>query len=84
MQDNKLSLTELAPVFPILFPDDTRYSHVSAVDQMKHADANKDGRLSLEEMIAAVKVFYGAVHPDPHHLNIAGDDHDESVYHDEF
>ena len=70
-------------MFPILFPDDTRYSHVSAVDQMKQADTNRDGRLSLDEMTAAVKVFYGAVHPDPHHLN--PDNDGAGLYeHDEF
>ena len=68
MQDDLLQLSELDPVFPLLYPDDTSYAHISAKEQMGTIDANKDGKLSLSELENARHTLYHAVDPDPHNL----------------
>jgi hypothetical protein len=65
-------VVELAPVFAILYSDDSMYARVAAADQLQEADGNKDKRLTLEEMLGAVHIFYGSIHPDPYHLYDAG------------
>lgn len=61
-------MVELAPVFAILYSDDSMYSHIAAADQLKEADKDQDKRLTLEEMLGALHLFYGSIHPDPYHL----------------
>jgi hypothetical protein len=72
LQDGELQLVELAPVFSILYSDDSMYSHVAAADQLHEADKDKDKRLSRDEMLGALHVFYGSIHPDPYHLHDRG------------
>ena len=71
MQDGRLQLAELAPIFADIYPDDSRYSHMSAKVQMEKADKNNDNKLDLNEMTQAVHVFYGTVDPDPPQLALA-------------
>lgn len=80
MQDNKLQLIELLPIFARIYPDDARYAHMSAQDQLKRADEDLDGKIDLREMVEGLYVFYGSVDPDPHNLRYltgAGGIHDE-------
>ena len=58
----------MAPVFALMYPDDTRYAHVSAQEQMLEADKDGDSKLSREEMTEAVHDLYSSLDPDPHNL----------------
>jgi hypothetical protein len=68
VQNHLLELDELMPMFADFYPDDTLYSHISAKIQMEHTDTDKDGKLSLQELIAAKQFIYPSIDPDPHHL----------------
>ena len=81
MQDDKLQLAELLPIFAQIYPDDARYAHMSAADQLERADKDEDGKLDVHEMVDALYVFYGAVDPDPHNLRYLTS---ASGIHDEF
>uniref|UniRef100_A0A7N0U7I8 EF-hand domain-containing protein n=1 Tax=Kalanchoe fedtschenkoi TaxID=63787 RepID=A0A7N0U7I8_KALFE len=73
--DGHLSDTELLPIIGKLHPSEHYYAKQQADYIISQADANKDGRLSLKEMLENPYVFYSA---------IFNDDEDEEYYHDEF
>eukprot|EP01018_Ginkgo_biloba_P004026 Gb_08412 [translate_table: standard] len=73
--DGSLTEDELQPIIRRLHPGEEYYAKQQADYMMMQADANKDGRLSLNEMIEHPYVFYSA---------IFADEDDEDDYHDEF
>nr|DAD32815.1 TPA_asm: hypothetical protein HUJ06_011666 [Nelumbo nucifera] len=72
--DQHLSEDELLPIIGKLHPSERYYAKQQADYIISQADTNKDGRLSLEEMIESPYVFYSAIF----------NDEDEYDYHDEF
>ncbi|KAG0457750.1 hypothetical protein HPP92_022907 [Vanilla planifolia] len=74
--DGFLTENELVPVIGNLHPSERYYARQQADYVLSQADADKDGRLSLHEMIEHPYVFYSAIFND--------DDDDDFVYHDEF
>ncbi|KAK8316864.1 hypothetical protein V6Z12_A13G071600 [Gossypium hirsutum] len=73
--DRLLSDEELVPIIGKLHPSEWYYAKQQADYIISQADLNKDGRLSLVEMIDNPYVFYTA---------IFNDSEDEYEYHDEF
>eukprot|EP00262_Sarcandra_glabra_P013437 TRINITY_DN3720_c0_g1_i1.p1 TRINITY_DN3720_c0_g1~~TRINITY_DN3720_c0_g1_i1.p1 ORF type:complete len:314 (+),score=57.16 TRINITY_DN3720_c0_g1_i1:125-943(+) len=69
-----LSEEELLPIIGKLHPSERYYAKQQADYVISQADTDKDGRLSLKEMIENPYVFYSAIFSDE-------DDYD---YHDEF
>lgn len=74
-KDGFLSEDEIRPVIGTLHPSEHFYAKQQADYVLSQADADKDGRLSLQEMIEHPYVFYSA---------IFSDDDDEDHFHDEF
>ncbi|GAB2215341.1 hypothetical protein Droror1_Dr00019724 [Drosera rotundifolia] len=62
--DSFLSDTELLPIIGILQPSEQYYAKQQADYIMSQADIDKDGYLSLEEMIENPYVFYSAIFSD--------------------
>ncbi|XP_022882198.1 calumenin-like isoform X1 [Olea europaea var. sylvestris] len=73
--DGYLSHEELLPIIGKLHPSGRYYAKQQTEYIMQQADSNKDGRLSLKEMIESPYVFYSAVFDD---------DEDYYGHHDEF
>ncbi|XP_010031375.2 reticulocalbin-2 [Eucalyptus grandis] len=73
--DGYLSDVELLPVIGKLHPSERYYAKQQADYILSQADNDKDGHLTLTEMIDNPYVFYSAVF---------NDDEDEYDYHDEF
>ncbi|KAL4194588.1 hypothetical protein AMTRI_Chr05g60110 [Amborella trichopoda] len=73
-KDGFLSYEELLPVIAKLHPGEQYYAKQQADYIKMQADSNKDGRLSLQEMIENPYVFYSAIFSDE----------DDYEYHDEF
>ncbi|MBA0843162.1 hypothetical protein Goarm_000375 [Gossypium armourianum] len=73
--DRLLSDEELLPIIGKLHPSERYYAKHQADYIISQADLNKDGRLSLVEMIDNPYVFYSA---------IFNDSEDDYEYHDEF
>ncbi|KAJ1400160.1 EF-Hand 1, calcium-binding site [Sesbania bispinosa] len=73
--DGYLSDVELLPIIGKLHPSEHYYAKQQAEYIISQADIDKDGRLTLTEMIENPYVFYSA---------IFNDDEDEYDYHDEF
>ncbi|KAA3488482.1 reticulocalbin-2-like [Gossypium australe] len=73
--DRLLSDEELLPIIGKLHPSERYYAKQQADYIILQADLNKDGRLSLVEMIDNPYVFYSA---------IFNDSEDDYEYHDEF
>ncbi|XP_030522607.1 calumenin-B [Rhodamnia argentea] len=73
--DGYLTDVELLPVIGKLHPSERYYAKQQANYILSQADNDKDGRLTLTEMIDSPYVFYSAVF---------NDDEDEYDYHDEF
>ncbi|KMT02568.1 hypothetical protein BVRB_9g202550 [Beta vulgaris subsp. vulgaris] len=71
--DGLLTETELLPIIDKLHPSERHYAKQQADYIISQADTNKDGRLSLAEMIENPYVFYSTIFSDE-------DDYD---YHDE-
>ncbi|XP_021735477.1 reticulocalbin-2-like [Chenopodium quinoa] len=71
--DGSLSDPELLPIIDKLHPSERYYAKQQADYIISQADTDKDGRLSLEEMIDNPYVFYSTIFSDE-------DDYD---YHDE-
>ncbi|KAL3824284.1 hypothetical protein ACJIZ3_020313 [Penstemon smallii] len=74
--DGYLSEGELLPIIGKLHPSERYYAKQQTEYTMQQADTDKDGRLSLMEMIDNPYVFYSAVFNE--------DEDDEYAYHDEF
>lgn len=72
--DGLLSEDELLPVMGNLHPSERYYAKQQADYVLTQADTNKDGRLSLREMIENPYVFYSAIFSED----------DEEGFHDEF
>ncbi|XAR63984.1 hypothetical protein NMG60_11024161 [Bertholletia excelsa] len=72
--DGFLSDVELLPVIGKLHPSERYYAKQQADYILSQADKDKDGHLSLTEMIDSPYVFYSAVFSEE----------DEDDYHDEF
>ncbi|XP_043695834.1 calumenin [Telopea speciosissima] len=72
--DGYLSEEELLPIIGKLHPSERYYAKQQAEYIISQADTDKDGRLTLAEMIDSPYVFYSAIFNDE-------DDYD---YHDEF
>ncbi|XP_015886803.2 uncharacterized protein LOC107421954 isoform X1 [Ziziphus jujuba] len=73
--DGYLSDVELLPIIGKLHPSEHYYAKQQADYIIGQADSDKDGRLTLTEMIDNPYVFYSA---------IFSDEEDEYEYHDEF
>jgi Ca2+-binding EF-hand superfamily protein len=74
--DRFLSAEELLPIIGKLHPSERYYAKQQAEYTISQADADKDGRLSLSEMIENPYVFYSAIFND--------DEDDDYENHDEF
>ncbi|KAI7995609.1 hypothetical protein LOK49_LG11G00048 [Camellia lanceoleosa] len=74
--DGYLSDVELLPVIGKLHPSERYYAKQQADYIISQADADKDGRLTLREMIDSPYVFYSAIFNE--------DDESDYEYHDEF
>ncbi|XP_016460864.1 uncharacterized protein LOC107784272 [Nicotiana tabacum] len=73
--DGYLSDAELLPIIGKLHPSERYYAKQQADYIIQQADADKDGRLTLKEMIDSPYVFYSA---------IFNEDDEDYEYHDEF
>jgi len=73
--DGYLSDVELLPVIGKLHPSERYYAKQQADYIISQADGDKDGRLTLTEMIDNPYVFYSA---------IFNEDSEDEEYHDEF
>lgn len=73
--DGYLSDVELLPVIGKLHPSERYYAKQQADYIISQADGDKDGRLTLTEMIDNPYVFYSA---------IFNEDNEDDEYHDEF
>ncbi|XP_039116503.1 LOW QUALITY PROTEIN: calumenin-like [Dioscorea cayenensis subsp. rotundata] len=73
--DGFLSVDELIPVISNLHPSERYYAKQQAEYVITQADADKDGQLSLKEMVEHPYVFYSSIFTE---------DDDDSDYHDEF
>ncbi|CAI9097093.1 OLC1v1033414C2 [Oldenlandia corymbosa var. corymbosa] len=73
--DGFLSAAELLHIIGKLHPSEHYYANQQAEYIIQQADTDKDGRLTLSEMIENPYVFYSA---------IFNDDEDDFEYHDEF
>ncbi|KAK6931769.1 EF-hand domain, partial [Dillenia turbinata] len=73
--DGYLTDLELLPIIGKLHPSERYYAKQQADYIISQADTDKDGRLTLTEMIESPYVFYSA---------IFNDEEDELDYHDEF
>ncbi|XP_059656175.1 uncharacterized protein LOC132303105 [Cornus florida] len=73
--DGYISHTELLPIIGKLHPSEHYYAKQQAEYIITQADADKDGRLTLTEMIESPYVFYSA---------IFNEDEEDYEYHDEF
>ncbi|XP_014514637.1 reticulocalbin-2 [Vigna radiata var. radiata] len=74
--DGYLSDAELLPIIEKLHPSEHYYAKQQADYIISQADEDKDGRLTLTEMIENPYVFYSAIFND--------DEDDDGDYHDEF
>ncbi|KAG7032674.1 hypothetical protein SDJN02_06724, partial [Cucurbita argyrosperma subsp. argyrosperma] len=74
--DGYLSDEELLPIIGKIHPTEHYYAKQQAEYILQQADANKDGRLTLAEMINHPYVFYSAIFNE--------DDEDDYDLHDEF
>lgn len=74
--DRYLSAEELLPVIGKLHPSERYYAKQQADYIISQADSDKDGRLTLAEMIDHPYVFYSAIFSE--------DEEDHYDYHDEF
>ncbi|EEF49631.1 reticulocalbin-2 isoform X2 [Ricinus communis] len=74
--DGYLSDVELLPVIGKLHPSERYYAKQQADYIISQADTDKDGRLSLTEMIENPFVFYSAIFSD--------EDDEDYDFHDEF
>lgn len=76
--DGYLSDAELLPIIGKIHPTERYYAKQQAEYIMQQADTDKDGRLSLIEMVENPYVFYSAVFDDDE------DEDNDYDYHDEF
>ncbi|PSR90937.1 Calumenin like [Actinidia chinensis var. chinensis] len=76
--DGYLSDAELLPVIGKLHPSERYYAKQQVDYTISQADTDKDGRLTLTEMIDSPYVFYSAI------FNEEDDNDDGSEYHEEF
>ncbi|XP_042023946.1 calumenin-B-like [Salvia splendens] len=74
--DGYLSHIELLPVIQKIHPSELYYAQQQSEYIMQQADTDKDGRLSLTEMVENPYVFYSAVYDE--------DEDEDYDYHDEF
>ncbi|GAV62343.1 EF_hand_3 domain-containing protein/EF_hand_5 domain-containing protein/EF_hand_6 domain-containing protein [Cephalotus follicularis] len=75
--DRFLSDVELSPIIGKLHPSEHYYAKQQADYIIAQADSDKDGRLTLTEMIENPYVFYSAIFKDD-------EEEEDYVYHDEF
>ncbi|CAH9096778.1 unnamed protein product [Cuscuta epithymum] len=75
--DGYLSDVELLPIIGKLHPSERYYAKQQAEYIIQQADSDKDGRLTLSEMIESPYVFYSAIFNED-------EDDDYEEYHDEF
>ncbi|KAI4337989.1 hypothetical protein L6164_016347 [Bauhinia variegata] len=73
--DEFLSVEELMGILRYLYPGELSYAKYYTSYLMNVADDDRDGRLSLEEMLNHEFAFYSTVHADEHEES--DDDHDE-------
>ncbi|KMZ68117.1 Calcium-binding EF hand family protein [Zostera marina] len=71
--DGFLSADELKSILDNIHPSERFYAKQQADHMISQADSNKDGRLSLEEIVENPYVFYSAIFDD-----------DDDYFHDEF
>ncbi|GMI76456.1 hypothetical protein like AT4G27790 [Hibiscus trionum] len=73
--DKKLSIEELRPILSYLHPGELFYANYFTRYLMREADDNKDGYLTLQEMMNHDSIFYNSLYDD--------DDEDDYHYHDD-
>ncbi|KAK8511888.1 hypothetical protein V6N13_073720 [Hibiscus sabdariffa] len=74
--DKKLSIEELRPILSYLHPGELFYANYFSHYLMREADDNKDGYLTLQEMLNHDNIFYNSLYEDD-------DDDDDYHYHDD-
>lgn len=81
LQTGFLTLEKLLPIFDKLVPREEKLAHIAANAQMEEADDDKDGRLTLEEMLRHWDTFYGDLSRE-HYEDEEEDDygHDETGF----
>ncbi|XP_010091199.2 reticulocalbin-2, partial [Morus notabilis] len=75
-KDRFLTVEELIPILGYLHPGELSYAKYYASYLIHEADDNKDGNLTLEEMLNHEYIFYSTVYDDSHE-NSEDDLHDE-------
>ncbi|XP_062120069.1 uncharacterized protein LOC133834466 [Humulus lupulus] len=75
-KDKLLAVEELIPIFNCLHPGELSYAKYYADYLMKEADDNKDGKLTLDEMLNHEYIFYSTVYDDTYE-DFEDDFHDE-------
>ncbi|XP_030500254.2 uncharacterized protein LOC115715727 [Cannabis sativa] len=76
-KDKFLGVEELIPILSYLHPGELSYAKYYAGYLMKEADDNKDGKLTLEEMLNHESIFYSTVYNDDTYEDFEDDFHDE-------
>ncbi|XP_042425907.1 calumenin-like [Zingiber officinale] len=79
-EDDFLTAEELRPIFHQLCPGELSHTTHYANYLMRKADENRDGKLTLEEMIRQQFAFYSSVYEE---LEDENDDYDVYDHHDE-
>ncbi|XP_058206218.1 uncharacterized protein LOC131319828 [Rhododendron vialii] len=79
-KDKLLGVEELKPIFQYLSPGELSYAKYYASYLLHEADDDKDGKLTLHEMINHEYIFYSTVYDD---TDFEDDDDDEDLEHEE-
>ncbi|MBA0610719.1 hypothetical protein Godav_011526 [Gossypium davidsonii] len=79
-KDKKLSVEELRPILRYLHPGELFYAKYFTRYLMREADDNKDGYLTLQEMLNHESIFYNSLYEDD---DVYDDDDDDDDYHDD-
>eukprot|EP00271_Cylindrocystis_brebissonii_P008437 TRINITY_DN2271_c0_g2_i1.p1 TRINITY_DN2271_c0_g2~~TRINITY_DN2271_c0_g2_i1.p1 ORF type:complete len:437 (-),score=73.26 TRINITY_DN2271_c0_g2_i1:242-1552(-) len=75
-EDGFLTEVELIPLTDKIWPGERVFSKQQAEHMVEQTDENKDGLLTLEEMLRHPYVFYNVAYDD--------DSHEDESFHDEF
>ncbi|KAF3432793.1 hypothetical protein FNV43_RR23895 [Rhamnella rubrinervis] len=75
-KDKLLTVEELKPILSYLHPGELSYAKYYTNYLLYEADENKDGSLTLEEMLSHEYIFYSTVYSDDHE-DYEDDFHDE-------
>ncbi|GAB2221889.1 hypothetical protein Droror1_Dr00013082 [Drosera rotundifolia] len=76
-KDGYLAIQELKPIKQYLFPGELEYATYYATYLMNQADEDKDGKLTLDEMLNHEDMFYSTIYPQHENEDLGDDNHDE-------